>query len=200
MTERILDLRVRAQLQGTKDLDDVAKSIGRIGTAIDEQTDAAKRGENRIDELRSSLESLTLIQKELQGQKSAVTYFQQLGKSIATAEERVASATKRYNDYNAKLEEAGKRTDAQQERLIKYGVAVEKSNKALENQRARLAAMTDEFTSAGISVDKLGDVLARNEQLQEQQMGYPAEREHQSWCRQPSKPSERLACRYRSSV
>ncbi len=169
MTERTLDLRVRAQLQGTKDLAEVAKSISKIGTAIDSQTEAAKRGENRIDELKGSLEALALIQKELQGQSSAIKYFQDLSNGLASTEAKLAAATKRYDDYNKKLEEAGKRTDAQQERLIKYGVAVEKSNKALQAQRDRLAAMEKEFSDAGLAVDKLGDVLARNKLLQEQQ-------------------------------
>lgn len=169
MTERILDLRVRAQLQGVKDLDEVAKSIGKIGTAIDGQTEAAKRGENRIDELKSSLEALTLIQKELAGQSSAIKYFQDLTKGLAGTEAKLASATKRYAEYNAKLEESGKSTKAQQETLIRYGVAVEKSAKALQNQKDRLAAMEVEFNKAGIAVDRLADVQARNQVVQEQQ-------------------------------
>lgn len=161
-----LELLVRAQIQGGKDLDGVAKSISKIGDAIDEQTEAAKRGESRIDELKGSLEALGLIQKELAGQNSAITYFNKLTESIGKSEARLQKATERYDAYKKKLDEAGERTEKQQQTLIKYSLAVEKAEKALASQRDTLGSVTNEFKAAGMAVENLAAVQQRNLQLQ----------------------------------
>lgn len=161
-----LELLVRAQIQGGKDLDGVAKSIAKIGDSINEQTKAAERGENRIDELKASLEGLNLIQKQLAGQNSAINYFNRLTKSVADTEARLAKQTQRYEEYQQALDKAGKRTDAQQEKLIKYALAVEKTEKALASQRDALNGIESEFRAAGVAVDNLGAVVNRNLQLQ----------------------------------
>lgn len=161
-----LELLVRAQIQGGKDLDAVAKSIANIGDAIKEQSDAAKRGESRIDELKASLEALSLVQKELQGQASAVTYFQKLSATIGKSEANVKKATDRYTEYSKKLDEAGERTEKQQQTLIRYSLAVEKANKSLDSQRSTLASMEKEFRDAGIAVENLAAVQQRNLTLQ----------------------------------
>lgn len=161
-----LELLVRAQIKGGKDLDSVAKSISDIGDAIKEQSDAAKRGESRIDELKSSLEALALIQKDLAGQASAVKYFQRLAEGVTKSEAAVEKATKRYDEYRTKLEAAGKSTEQQQNTLQRYATAVEKSNKALSNQRANLEAMEKEFRDAGMAVENLANVQHRNANVQ----------------------------------
>lgn len=161
-----LELLVRAQIQGGKDLDAVAKSIANIGDAIKEQSDAAKRGESRIDELKGSLEALALVQKELQGQASAVAYFQKLSATIGKSEANVKKATDRYTEYSKKLDEAGERTEKQQQTLIRYSLAVEKANKSLDSQRSTLASMEKEFRDAGIAVENLAAVQQRNLTLQ----------------------------------
>lgn len=167
MTDRKeLELLIRAQLKGVKDLDSASTKIKEIADAIEAQTKAAKRGDNSIDELKASLEALVLTQRELQGQNSAINYFNKLTAQLSKTEQRVETTTKRYNEYLAKLEEAGTRTDAQQQTLIRYSVAVERANKSLATQRDSLAKIEAEFASAGLAVDKLASVQERNLQLQ----------------------------------
>ena len=180
MTDRKeLELLVRAQIKGGKDLEGVAKSIAKIGDAIDEQTEAAKRGESRIDELKGSLEGLNLIQKQLAGQNSAIQYFEKLTKSITASETKLDAQTKRYTEYLAQLEKGGTRTDAQQKKLEKYALSVEKSASVLDNQRKALASLESEFREAGVSVDQLGDVTRRNLELQAE-LGLAYQRGEQS--------------------
>jgi chromosome segregation ATPase len=161
-----LELLVRAQIQGGKDLDAVARSISKIGEAIDEQSAAAKKGEARIDELRASLESIALVQKELEGQQRAIRAFEKLAKGVAAADERLASATKRHNEYAVGLEKVEKRTEAQQDRLVRYAAAVDKAAAALARQKGSLASMEAEFRAAGIEVESLAAVQQRNVALQ----------------------------------
>lgn len=161
-----LELLVRAQIQGGKDLEGIAKSIGRIGDAIDEQSEAAKRGENRIDELKGSLEALGLASKELKGFDSAVKTFNRLSNGVKVAEDRLAAATQRYSDYEAKLNSLETVTERQQATLVRYSVAVEKAGKALDGQKRALSTITDEFQKAGIALSELNVLQSRAEALQ----------------------------------
>lgn len=161
-----LELLVRAQIQGGKDLEAVAKSISKIGSAIDDQSEAAKRGENRIDELKATLESLNATQKELTGFGSAIKTFTRLADGVQTAEQRLASATKRYDDYQAKLNGLDEVTDKQQATLIRYSTAVQKAAEQLDKQKKALDTVTAEFQQAGIAINDLAALQARSIELQ----------------------------------
>lgn len=161
-----LELLVRAQIQGGKDLEAVAKTIGKIGDAIDEQSEAAKRGENRIDELKATLESLNLVQKELSGFASSIKTFEKLAAGVESAQQRLASATKRYDEYSAKLKEAEAVTDRQQATLVRYSVAVQKAADQLDKQKKALDTVSAEYQQAGIAVNDLTALQARSLELQ----------------------------------
>lgn len=167
MTDRKdIDLVVRAQIQGAKDLNGVAKSIAEIGASIEDQSKAAKRGESTIDELKASLESLAQIQRTLQGQNSAVRYFERLGEGIKSAESRVQRATERYDAYNKKLQESEKVTEKQQDTLARYARAVDAANKSLTAQQDIYGKISAEFREAGIALDQLTSLQQRNLNLQ----------------------------------
>ena len=167
MTDRKdIDLVVRAQIQGAKDLNGVAKSIAEIGASIEDQSKAAKRGESTIDELKASLESLAQIQRTLQGQNSAVRYFERLGEGIKSAESRVQRATERYDAYNKKLQESEKVTEKQQDTLARYARAVDSANKSLAAQQDIYSKIGAEFREAGIALDQLTSLQQRNLNLQ----------------------------------
>lgn len=165
---KTLELRVRAQLDGVKDLKGVADAIESIEKAIEKQTAAAKRGENVYDELKASLDSLVIVQKQLKDQASLIGEFQRLEKAISSTETRVANATKRYDEYNKKLREAGETTDAQERRLLNYGKSVESANLALKRQTADRDLLTKAFQEAGIALDSLNALETRNLQVQAQ--------------------------------
>lgn len=166
MTDKTLDLLIRAQVQGGKDLGGVAKSISKIGDAIEEQSAAAKQGENRIDELKASLEALALLQKDLSGQSKVVTFFNKLGDAVATAEGKVTAAANRHAELEKKIKDAGKATDAQQRTLDKYAKSLAAAQSALAKKRNELSELSDEFTSAGIALDSLSARQRENEKLQ----------------------------------
>jgi tape measure domain-containing protein len=157
-----LELLVSTRIKGSKDLAGVGKAIRSIKDEIKSQSEAAKIGENRIDELKGSLAALNEVQKELSGQSSAINYFQKLTTQIAASEEKVASATKRYDEYKKKLEDAGKRTDAQQQTLTRYSASLDRANDALTRQKAALSNLEADYNSVGISVKDLAQVQEQN--------------------------------------
>lgn len=163
-----LELRVRTQLDGVKDLKKVADGIKEVEDAIDRQSDAAKRGESVLDELKGSLAALAATQKELKGQNSLIKEFQGLDKAIGVTSERIAKAQAKYDDYNKALRESGKTTDEQEKRLAKYGQSLGKLQSILEQQTAKRDAMTAGFAKAGVSLADLNGQILRNLEVQGQ--------------------------------
>lgn len=164
--QKTLELRVKAQLEGVKDLKAVADAIGDIEKAIQKQTDAAKRGENVYDELKASLESLVVVQKELKNQANLIKEFRDLESAIGKTESRVTSATERYEAYRKKLNELGDVTDAQQQKLINYNKAVETATSTLARQQGQREILTRAFADAGVAVDQLSALESKNLALQ----------------------------------
>lgn len=150
-----IELIIQAQLKGGKDIDSVVKGINQLEKAIEQQTDAAKKGESSIDELKASLEALKQVQVELAGKASLIGSFQKLGQQIGKTEDRITKTAKAYQDYKTKLDAVEKVTDKQQDRLIRLAIANERATQSLAKQRDAQQAIAESLREAGIATDNL---------------------------------------------
>jgi tape measure domain-containing protein len=156
-----IELLIRAQLSGGKDLESVTKSISKLEEAIEKQSAAAKKGETSVDELKGSLEALKTVQNDLSGKASLLGSFQKLADTIGKTEDRVTKTAKAYDEYNTKLKAAESVTDKQQERLIKLSVASDRARAALERQLQTQTELAQSLREAGIATDDLAAAEAR---------------------------------------
>ena len=152
-----IDLIIRAAIQGGKTLDGVTKSITDIEKALVAQTEAAKRGESSIDELKATLQALKQVQDQLKDQAGLVGQFQRLGEQIAKQEEKVTKATKAHAEYKDKLDKAGKATEFQANKLVKLATAAERNESTLAKQRTDQQALAVALREAGIEISNLAD-------------------------------------------
>jgi DNA repair exonuclease SbcCD ATPase subunit len=150
-----IELLIRAQLDGGKDLESVTKSIGKLEAAIDKQSAAAKKGETSIDELKGSLEALKSVQTQLGSNANLIGNFQKLADQIGKTEERVTRTAKAYGEYETKLKGASAVTDKQQEKLIKLSTAADRAKVSLDKQLATQQKLTDALQEAGIATSDL---------------------------------------------
>lgn len=160
------ELRVKAKLDGVKDLGKVADAIADVEKAIQRQTDAAKRGENVIDELKGSMEALGAIQGQLKDQLSLVKDFANLSKAVESTQGKIDKATATYDKLNKKLIEKGKLTEREQVSMEGQRKAIESLTTLLEQQRGKLSVLSDSYKSYGIDVSDLAAVEQRNYQIQ----------------------------------
>lgn len=150
-----VDLIIQAQLKNGKTLDSVSKSIREIESALDDQADAAKRGEGSIDSLKATLAALKQTQDDLKKQADLIGQFDKLGKSIGATEERVARSAKAFEDYRAKLDKAGESTERQQAKLVKLGEAADRNASTLARQKADYQALSETLRQSGVDVANL---------------------------------------------
>ncbi len=150
-----IELLIRAQLKGGRDLESVTKSIVALGDALDEQAAAARRGESRIDELKGSLAALKGIQDQLGSKANDIGGFGRMADTLKKAEEKVKSSTEAFDKLQARIDKAGKATEKQTARLDKLKTAQEFAVKALAAQRAQYEQIADELRQAGVNTDDL---------------------------------------------
>ena len=153
--QKVIDLIIKAAVQGGKSLDSVVKSISEIETAINDQADAAKRGEDSIDLLKSSLQSLKQVQDQLKNQANLVGQFQRLGEQIDKQTKKTEESAKAHDDYKEKLDKAGKATDFQANKLNKLAASAERNQQTLARQRADQEALAASLAESGIAIDQL---------------------------------------------
>lgn len=156
-----IELLIRAQLKGGKDLESITKSIGELEAAIDSQASAAKRGESSVDELKASLEALRTVQRDLESKGNLVGNFQRLGDAVKRAEDRVGKAQEKFDKYNKEVSANAKLTEDQQKKLDRYSAALDKANVALQKQQERHRTSTDALREAGIATNELANAEDR---------------------------------------
>ena len=147
MTDRKeIELLIKAQLKGGRDLNAITKSIADLQDAIERQSEAAKRGERAFDGLKAAQEGLKAVQEELGGRSNALRGIEALNKKIGEQGDRVATAKAKLEDYLKTLTDD--RTEKQQER-------VQRLTKSYTNAQARL----DEFKRSSDN-NKIWSVVA----------------------------------------
>lgn len=172
MTEQNLDLRVRATIEGKKDLAGVAKSISEISDAIDKQSDAAKKGQRVNDQLSATQAALGIEFENLKSTLSKLESFQAYNKKVADAEKSVTKATTALGKYLAELEKQDSTTDANEAQLTKLAKTEAAAIKRLADRRAEQSALGDELRQSGLDANDYAASQAKiiDLQLQESQV------------------------------
>lgn len=159
--QKEIDLLVRANIKGKKDLESVAKSIDSISEALDKQSAAAKRGENSLDELKASMAALEIEKSKLSDNQKLLNGFQALSDRLTKTEERANKAAAAYQKYKDELDGLSQVTDKQQDRLIKLSNASERATARLDEQRKQQLTLSKALAEAGLSTDDLAGSQAK---------------------------------------
>jgi tape measure domain-containing protein len=152
---REIDLIIKAAVQGQNNLPALTKSISDLEKAITSQADAAKRGEVSLDELKATLLALQQAQDKLIGQDRLIAQFKKLADQVESSTAKLEKSTKTHLDFKAKLDAAGKTTEAQGERLARYAAATERAEKAVAKQKEQQQDLSRVLEQSGIDVNNL---------------------------------------------
>lgn len=153
--QKTLDLIIRAQLKGGKDIASITKQIEELGRAIESQSAAAQRGESSIDELKASLAALKNTQDGLLAQGRLLANFQKLGETIGEIKARVDTTRAAYDGYVTSLAGVEEKTAKQirdQDRLEK---AYNRAQTSLEKQSARYEQLGNALRELGLDTNDL---------------------------------------------
>jgi tape measure domain-containing protein len=159
--QKTLDLIIRAQLKGGKDITSISKSIEELGQAIERQSAAAKRGESSFDELKASLEALKQAQDALTSQGRLIDAFRRSADSIERAKSRVDDTRAALDKYVTKLADVETKTDAQVRKQEKLEASYERSQKTLISQQETYDRIGTSLRELGIDTANLAQVQDR---------------------------------------
>lgn len=152
-----IDIIIKAQLQNGNSIEAVTRSITDLEKALKQQAEAAKKGEGSIDELRATLLSLQQVQDRLKDQAGVIGQFSKLSEQIAKSEQRAAKASQTLSQYQTKIGDVSKATEAQVERLTKLGTASDRAASSLDRQVKQQAELKAVLEGAGVDIGNLAD-------------------------------------------
>jgi tape measure domain-containing protein len=150
VTDQNVDLRIRAIIEGKKDLAGVAKSIAEISDAIDKQSDAAKKGQRVNDQLLATQAALAVEADAVATALKQLNAFQAYNKKVDDAEKAVNRATTALTKYQSELSKQDALTDAQIAKRDKLTKAEDNATARLKARRSEQAALNDELSKAGL--------------------------------------------------
>ncbi len=142
-----IELLIRAQLKGGRDLASITKSIEDLQRAIEQQSEAAKRGEKVFDQLKASQEALKVVQEELASRGSLL---RSLGRDTAALDKQRAAVEKNAQALDAYIKKVGdKRTEKQQ-------AEVQRLTRRYDESKSRLDALTKSVDIATAALRETG--------------------------------------------
>jgi tape measure domain-containing protein len=148
-----IELLIRAQLKGGRELTAITKSIGDLQDAIERQSEAAKKGERAFDGLKAAQEGLKAVQDELGGRSKAIQGLDALNKKIADQSARIATARQKLEDYLKTLSDD--RTEKQQARVQALTKSYESAQSKLDAFKRSSESLNAALQSAGVNTSDL---------------------------------------------
>lgn len=156
-----VELLIRAQFQGKQTLDGVSKSLEQISGNLDKQSDAAKRGEAVIDELKASYAALQAVQAKISDATRLINNFKKIGDGIGDQEGKVRAAEAALAAYQAKVGNLGSATDAQTKKIASLTNTLDRAQAKLLAQTTQQEQFKVALTDAGFAVDNLANSEVR---------------------------------------
>lgn len=126
-----IELLIRANLKGGRDIATITKSIADLEKAIDSQAQAANRGEKAYEGLRAAQDALKAVQDELGARNKYLKQLDQSTGAIDRQRAAVERAKKALDAYEAA--NSGERTDKQQARLQRLEASYQAAQAKLES-------------------------------------------------------------------
>jgi tape measure domain-containing protein len=148
-----VELLIRAQLKGGRDIDSITKSIDDLQKAIEKQAAAAKKGESAYEGLKVAAEALKTVQEELGARGKALQDFDKITKVIQRQETAVEKARKKLSEYEAAL--GSDRTAKQQDRVQSLTAAYQRATRDLANYKQSFETLGAALREAGVDTENL---------------------------------------------
>lgn len=150
-----IDLIIQSEIKNGKTITQVTQSIKELKDVLKEQTAAAATGKASLDELRATMLALQQAQDRLKSQDQLITNYQRLGDATDRAAARLQTAQTKLDAYQKKLDESGKSTDAQTDRLSRYAKSVETAQRAVTASTERQKQAAEQLSKLGLDTKDL---------------------------------------------
>lgn len=156
-----INLKIRAEFSGKRDIDSVTQSIKELQDAVAKQGEAAKRGVGSTEDLKAAMLALKVVQDELKAQSDKVGLFKRLPEDIAKSEKSVEKAASALDEYQKKLAGLEAVSRKQQEQEQKYRERLEATRATVAKRQAQFAELSKSLQSLGVDTNRLAETEAK---------------------------------------
>ena len=111
MADKDITLRIRAKDTSKQTFDQLTKTMAKLAQAMEEQRDAAKKGDASVRDLESSYSDLEKVAKAMLRQVADVKSFENQARALDETRKRALLAAQAQTAYASKL--------AQQDKVLK---------------------------------------------------------------------------------
>lgn len=156
---REIELLIRAQLKGGRDIGQITRSINELSEAIDKQAAAAKRGESSYDGMRAAADALRTVQEELGARGTQLKRLEDLTKTLSAQKDAVDRAKKALEAYEQA--NSGERTAAQQKRVQSLTASYDRAQKRLLDLQRSQEILNTALRESGEDTNDLAGAIRR---------------------------------------
>jgi len=160
-TRRDIELLISAKDQTGRTFTSVAQSIRNLSQTIDQQVQAASRGEIALDELRASQRALADVGRDLAGLQQQIDGYRRLSDTLDNNTKKLSQAEAALESYKTELGSSGAATAAQERALASLERKVETAGAAVRKTQTDLQAQSAALEQAGIDTNNLDQAQDR---------------------------------------
>jgi hypothetical protein len=159
-TERTTDIVLRAQVdKALQPLDQVLQRVKQLTTVLDQQRDAASKGDTTLAEYSKALRDVENAAKDLLRARVALNTYEDKQATLATKQQAVATARQARDTFQATL--PADPTKAQERQLGSLEKALQKAENQANTASRAFEKAAAEMERMQIAVDKLDETHAQ---------------------------------------
>ena len=134
MADKDITLRIRAKDTSKQTFDQLTRTMERLSKAMEEQRDAAKKGDASVRDLENSYSDLEKVAKAMLRQVADVKAYENQARALDEARKRAIEAARAQTAYAAKLAQQDKVLVKEQKELARLTATREREERAVQKQ------------------------------------------------------------------
>lgn len=154
-----ITLRIRAKDYSKQTFDSLTKTVGRLSAAMEDQRDAAKKGEASAKDLESSYLELEKAAKAVIRQAADVKAFENQAQALEKTRRAAIEAANAEGVFAAKLAAQDKVTREQSKQMTELTRTRERSQRAVQTQTDSLQKLGQRLAQYGVAVNNTDSSL-----------------------------------------
>lgn len=163
MADKDITLRIRAKDTSKQTFDQLTRTMERLSKAMEEQRDAAKKGDASVRDLENSYSDLEKVAKAMLRQVADVKAYENQARALDETRKRAIEAARAQTAYAAKLAQQDKVLKKEEKELARLTSAREREERAVQKQMDTLTKLGQRLAGYGIAANQTSQATKRIE-------------------------------------
>lgn len=163
MADKDITLRIRAKDYSKQTFDQLTRTMDKLSKAMEDQRDAAKKGDASVRDLENSYSDLEKVAKAMLRQVADVKAYENQARALDETRKRAIAAAQAQTAYAAKLSQQDKVLKKEEKELARLSAAREREERAVLKQTDTLTKLGQRLAGYGIAANQTTQATKRIE-------------------------------------